>query len=107
MLVSFNIESIVGLACRRLHQSRNGDGRATQFAMLEWINNSPFHLQRLANENLGLGTWTRTADYVPVTATGDLLGVLDVTDPTHTRLRPQNALGEVEVVHESSTPVKF
>ncbi|KAF1970989.1 hypothetical protein BU23DRAFT_419954, partial [Bimuria novae-zelandiae CBS 107.79] len=61
----------------------NRDKRATQYAVLEWISNSPFHLQRLAHEAQGLGTWSRTVDIEPVTEPDELLGVLDISDPTH------------------------
>lgn len=43
-------------------------------------------LQRMVNENLGLGTWTRTDEAVPITELGDTLAVLDVENPKHARL---------------------
>ncbi|KAF2623613.1 hypothetical protein BU25DRAFT_308937, partial [Macroventuria anomochaeta] len=47
---------------------------------------STLQLQRIAHENLGLGTWKRTDEQIPVTNKGDILGVFDTTDRKHARL---------------------
>lgn len=57
-------------------------------------------LQRLAHEELGLGTWTGCDKDVPVTARFERLGVLDVTERTHPRLRVLPAGFEDEMLEE-------
>ncbi|KAF2691131.1 hypothetical protein K458DRAFT_438815 [Lentithecium fluviatile CBS 122367] len=83
ILVATWIESIVASILR----CRGRSVKRPTFAMLEWENNSALQLQRLALQAVGSGTWTRTAQSVPVTEAGDTLGTLDISDPTHTRLR--------------------
>lgn len=56
------------------------------YSYAEWQAGSTLQLQRMVNENLGLGTWTRTDKAVPATELGDTLGVLDVENPKHARL---------------------
>jgi hypothetical protein len=56
------------------------------YSQAEWQAGSTLQLQRLAHENLGLGTWTRTDEAIPVTEPGDALGVLDVTNTKHARM---------------------
>lgn len=59
-------------------------------AHAEWKAGSTLQLQRIAHQNLGLGTWKRTDEAVPVTAKGDTLGIFDVSNPNHARLvKPQ------------------
>lgn len=60
--------------------------RKVQYGYAEWQANSTLQLQRLAHENLGLGTWSKTNEAVPVTEPGDTLGVLDISDIQHSRL---------------------
>ena len=50
---------------------------------LAWKSNGLLQLQRLAHEEAGFGTWERCAKDVPVTAKGEVLTTLDVTDPEH------------------------
>ncbi|KAF2802620.1 uncharacterized protein BDZ99DRAFT_371732, partial [Mytilinidion resinicola] len=57
------------------------------YARLEWISNDMLQLQRLAHEELGLGQWSRATDDIPVTKVGDMLGVLDFSDPGHPKLK--------------------
>ncbi|KAF2262432.1 hypothetical protein CC78DRAFT_618493 [Lojkania enalia] len=63
-----------------------GQNQESIYARLEWQTNSTLHFQRLAHEALGLGTWTRTSDFIPVTEPVEKLGILDISDPKHTRL---------------------
>lgn len=53
------------------------------YQRLEWSLNETLQLQRMAHEELGLGTWSRTASRVPVTENNEKLGVLDISDPEH------------------------
>lgn len=48
-------------------------------------------LQRLVHESVGLGTWEKTDESVPVTAVGALLGVLDISDPKHAHVARADA----------------
>jgi hypothetical protein len=64
-----------------------------RYACAEWRANSTLQLQRQAHEGLGLGTWSRTNESVPVTIPNENLGVLDISDESHPRLvRPSDRL---------------
>lgn len=51
---------------------------------LEWAMNDTLQLQRLAHEELGCGTWV--GNDFPITAFGERLAVLDISDPSHPKL---------------------
>jgi hypothetical protein len=57
------------------------------YARLEWATNSTLQLQRLAHEELGLGTWHSCAGQNPVTEAHEKLGSLDVSNGRHPVLR--------------------
>ena len=61
--------------------------RLGTYSRLEWTTNQTLQLQRLAHEELGLGTWTRVADDCPITLPGELLASIDISDPKHPRLK--------------------
>ncbi|GME54039.1 uncharacterized protein K452DRAFT_307625 [Neofusicoccum parvum] len=91
ILLSYTVEPLVGRLQRRCGRDAH--------ARLEWCTNETLQLQRLAHEELGLGgRWAGAADAVPVTegAGGRRLGVLDVADPTHPRLKAPPA--DLEIV---------
>jgi hypothetical protein len=91
MLVATWIESIAAHVSRRW-----GHGtKQASYALLEWEHNSALQLQRLAHQAVGSGTWTRTAQAIPVTESGDTLGILDISDPKHTRLRRREPTHEL------------
>ena len=72
------------------------------YARAEWQTNTTLQLQRMAHENLGLGTWSRADEGVPVTEMGDRVGVLDISDKKHPRLvRPRGSI-EVMLVDQGS-----
>ncbi|KAK6211789.1 hypothetical protein LQW54_005648 [Pestalotiopsis sp. IQ-011] len=79
VLTSYLLEPVSTL----LHKKRG----YKQYSHLEWTSNSTLQLQRMAHEELGLGTWTKCTDIVPATKAGELLCCLDVTDPSQPRLR--------------------
>lgn len=56
------------------------------YAHSAWLAESTLQLHRLAHENLGLGSWKRTDEAIPVTHSDVALAVLDVTDPKHARM---------------------
>lgn len=78
------LEELVSWITHRAPSLRTN--RRFQYAFGEWQAYSTLQLQRLAHESLGLGTWSRTDESVPVTEKGDKLGVLDVTNGRHARL---------------------
>lgn len=83
ILLSMFVEHIFALAHRLpiLRSSRN-----FLYRRAEWQTNSTLQLQRLAHENLSLGTWSKTDKSIPVTEPGETLGVLDINDLKHTRI---------------------
>lgn len=72
-------------------QTRRG---ANVYARLEWGTNETLQLQRLAHEELGVGTWEGCAGDVPVTKRGERLAVLDLGDLDHPRLKAPLAVGD-------------
>ncbi|KAF2138136.1 uncharacterized protein K452DRAFT_361593 [Aplosporella prunicola CBS 121167] len=79
IIIQYSIAPILGCIQRR----RSLDC----YTRLEWNTNDTLQLQRLAHEELGLGTWSGAADGIPVTRSGEKLAVLDLTDPHHPKLR--------------------
>lgn len=64
--------------------------KKTKLSRLEWFANDQFQLQRMAHEELGMGTWTGCAGVraIPVTTEkGQVLAMLDCTDPEHPILK--------------------
>lgn len=55
---------------------------------LQWFTDDLLQLQRLAHEEIGLGTWSNCVGVgvVPVTEKGELLAIIDAQDPGHPRL---------------------
>ncbi|KAI1757375.1 hypothetical protein F4782DRAFT_127228 [Xylaria castorea] len=54
----------------------------------EWCAGSPYQLHRLANEEIGAGTWSQVDKDIPITNRYEALALLEFSDPAHTRLRP-------------------
>jgi hypothetical protein len=63
--------------------------------------NETFQLQRLAHEEVGLGTWSRTTDFIPVTKPREELALLDLSYPGHPRLSAPLILTQVDSVQRS------
>ncbi|KAH9879753.1 hypothetical protein J1614_001776 [Plenodomus biglobosus] len=82
MVISTFLEELFALLLR---YTRLGSAKLV-YSYAEWQAGSTLQLQRLAHENLGLGAWTRTDEAIPITEPGDILGVLDVTNPKHARM---------------------
>ncbi|KAK1753688.1 hypothetical protein QBC47DRAFT_430588 [Echria macrotheca] len=87
IVLSWILEPLTGWIRRR---------KGPPYALLEWTTNGTFQLQRLAFEANGLGTWSRAIDSVPVTRPGEDLGVLDISDPKHPKLRGPSPNHSVE-----------
>ncbi|KAJ4295392.1 hypothetical protein N0V90_007404 [Kalmusia sp. IMI 367209] len=76
--------------------------RRSPFKALEWATNGTLQLQRLAHEGLEVGTWQSTCDTYPVTARGELLAVLDVSNAKHPVLRALNSGNKSQATPEST-----
>lgn len=91
VLVSYLLEPLSSVILKRYGHHRHQH--------LEWTANSTLQLQRLAHEGLGLGTWSKCTDDIPITKPDELLGCLDTTDCKHpvisTPLKPENGLSKI------------
>ncbi|ENI08048.1 hypothetical protein COCC4DRAFT_20941 [Bipolaris maydis ATCC 48331] len=99
MLISTFMEELFALLLRypRLRSAK------LTYSYCEWQAGSTLQLQRLAHENLGLGTWTRTDEAIPVTEPGDTLGVLEITDSKHVHMViPTEELSKVDSAADSA-----
>ncbi|KAI1809827.1 hypothetical protein GGS20DRAFT_570297 [Poronia punctata] len=63
---------------------------------LEWTTNATLQLYRLAQEEMGWGTWSDCTELVPTTKDDDMLGCVDITDPKHPGIAasPQRHCGQ-------------
>lgn len=80
VITSYLLEPISGLLYRRKGYKKH--------AHIDWITTTTLQLQRLAHEEIGMGTWSKCLDTVPTTKPGDHLACLDILDPDHPVLRP-------------------
>ncbi|KAI0019667.1 hypothetical protein F4780DRAFT_745194 [Xylariomycetidae sp. FL0641] len=94
VLVSYLLEPISRYLHRRGYK---------QYAYLEWTTNSTLQLQRLAHEELGLGTWSGCTEAIPVTDGAALLGCLDITDPAHPVITSIDSLQDLGEAPNSSS----
>lgn len=53
---------------------------------MEWTTNEVLQLQRMAHEQLRMGTWSACDTEVPITERGEKLAVLDLGNLQHPRL---------------------
>ena len=77
-VLSFSVEPLTWWVIRRWK-------RRYSYALCEWSMNETLQLQSAMHEELGVGTWTRAVDAVPVTKPGEHLAVVDVHDTKHPR----------------------
>ncbi|KAK3315994.1 hypothetical protein B0H66DRAFT_592246 [Apodospora peruviana] len=80
---------------------RQRKGSRPPYALLEWNTNGTLQLQRLAFEANGLGTWSWATGSVPVTESGEVLGVLDLSNPRHPKLHGPLSPVSVDVIEVS------
>ena len=83
MLISLLLEPLLA-ALFKIQRIR--DNARLQYAYAEWRTGTTLQIQRLAYENLGMGTWSKTEESIPVTERGETLGALDISDLKHARL---------------------
>jgi hypothetical protein len=73
-----------------IRRSKTHPNPARTYARLEWDTNTTLQLQRLAHEQIGVGTWSSRWGH-PVTAPGEKLAMIDVDDEEHVLfVTPQN-----------------
>jgi hypothetical protein len=95
MLISLFIEELFESL---LHHTNLGKRTRLVHGHAEWQAGSTLQLQRIAHENLGIGTWKRTDEPIPVTKLGETLGVFDTSNPKHARLvKPSIEMNQVTV----------
>ncbi|KAF2138368.1 uncharacterized protein K452DRAFT_256590 [Aplosporella prunicola CBS 121167] len=87
VLLSWSVEPLVN----RFQKNR----RKNVYRRLEWAANGTLQLQRLAHEELGLGSWGGGAELVPTTQPGQKLALVRVADAKHpTLVSPDQASWE-------------
>lgn len=80
IVVSMTLESFLAWFARRFHGQMS-------YAQLEWCTNETLQLQRLVQEELGMGAWVGATKAVPTTMQPDQpLGLLDLSDRDHPRI---------------------
>ncbi|KAF2267718.1 hypothetical protein CC78DRAFT_576718 [Lojkania enalia] len=78
--------------------------RSNRYSSVEWINNHTLHLQRLAHEGIGVGTWSFNSQNYPCTLPGEKLVILDATIREHPVLRvDEKNLTPTETCHSPGT----
>ena len=82
MLIGTFLEDIISLVLKVPGLSST----KLAYAHSAWLAESTLQLHRQAHENLGLGSWKRTDEAIPVTHSDVALAVLDVTDLKHVRM---------------------
>jgi hypothetical protein len=64
------------------------------YRQLEWCTNDTLQLQRLANEQIGVGTWSAGLGTVPTTQPWENLASLNLSDPKHPTLQAPQGRGK-------------
>ncbi|KAJ8110926.1 hypothetical protein OPT61_g6357 [Boeremia exigua] len=95
MLIGFFLEELVGLGLK--YASSKMRERLTP-ALASWQAESTLQLQRMAHEAIGVDSWTRTDESIPVTDKGTVLGIYDTSNSKHTRLiKPTSSTSSINV----------
>ena len=80
VVVSMTLEGVLGWFARRVHGEMS-------YKLLEWCSNETLQLQRMVQEELGMGTWRGATRAVPVTVEADqVMGLLDLRERDHPRM---------------------
>ncbi|EKG10119.1 hypothetical protein MPH_12719 [Macrophomina phaseolina MS6] len=87
IFISYTIAPVSAYVQRRLGKTRGA------YARLEWSANGTLQLQRMAHEELGMGTWDHCAGDVPVAQKGEKLATLDLDDLDHPVLVAEGRYG--------------
>lgn len=75
IITSFILEPLARFIQRR--------SNSNPYARVEWYATSIFQLQRLAQEELGIGNWDNCDGSIPTTAPDKVLAALDISDERH------------------------
>lgn len=93
--ISYLLEPISSYLCKKGH---------CQYAHLEWTTNTVLQLQRLAHEELGVGTWSQCADDIPDTKAAEVMASLNITNIQHPTLCVPEKQDTTEPDHVPSSP---
>ncbi|PQE05096.1 cytochrome p450 protein [Rutstroemia sp. NJR-2017a BVV2] len=91
ILISFIIEPIFNFLHKRY--------KYENYKQLEWTTNQQLQLLRLAHEELGLSSWKKCTDFIPITERDELLSELDITQTDHPVIMVHTSKSEPEAVH--------
>ncbi|OTA99476.1 hypothetical protein M426DRAFT_255537 [Hypoxylon sp. CI-4A] len=94
IITSFSIEPITSCVQRRW--------KLNPYRRLEWVTNNTLQLQRLAQEELGLGEWSRCDESIPLVTNDVHLAHLDVSDEKHPVLQVPNKIVTSVVDHNGA-----
>lgn len=97
-LISYVLEPVSSFLSKKGH---------FRYAHSEWTTNTVLQLQRLAHEELGLGTWSGCADTIPTTKALEVMASLDITDIQHPVLSPPEKEQEPESGQMLEAPAEF
>lgn len=75
-----------------------------EYKYLEWTSHSVLQLQRQGHETLGLGTWEKCIEKVPICRPEEIMGTLDITDGSHPLLRRPSLDNEILGVQSEKIP---
>lgn len=100
IFLSYTLESFVFQSLLSRCWKRNSS-QGVPYRRLEWVANGTLQLQRLAHEELGIGTWDKCDGTIPITTNGSQLAVLNIDNPQHPRLGVSVAAYEVELASPS------
>ena len=95
IILSWTIEWLVERYSKHTNRST--------YQRLEWTVNNTLQLQRIVHEELGLGTWSKTAEDYPITLPGERLATVDISDPEHPKLKTSVTKSETSPDHPSSS----
>jgi len=93
ILVAGTLIAIIDLTMEPLFEWLKKRTQKDVYGILEWKTNSTLQMQRLAHEQLGFGTWTKTSEAAPVTERGELLSTIHAEDPAHPVLMTLSDMG--------------
>lgn len=83
LIVSLTIELLTGWMGKNIERDN--------YQQFEWMSNDTLQLQRFAHEELDCGNWT--GESIPITAAGQTLAVLDISESAHSRLMNSASVG--------------
>ena len=94
IIIGYTLEYIIESTERRLRRFKSS--HQTRHSRLEWSSHDILQIQRIAHEEIGIGTWSICTGIgaVSLTEKNRMLAVLDTQDTEHPRLKAQSMLGD-------------